>query len=240
MNKKYQNNYAAGRPQMYDVSGRRRKAKNMVLVLKDYFVGVNLRDLKLLDVGASSGIIDEYLARIFRSVDGIDIDSVAIEYARRNFHRKNLKFKIDDALSLSFKNDSFDVVVCAHVYEHVADKQKLFKEIHRVLRPGGVCYLAAQNRLWPLEAHHNLLFLSWLPKNLANIYIRVRGKKEYYEDPSTYWGLRRLVRKFGINDYTQKILKDPKKFGYANLSVPSPIADITKYFTPTMFWVLKK
>ncbi|MDJ0851498.1 MAG: methyltransferase domain-containing protein [Myxococcota bacterium] len=42
-----------------------------------------------------------------------------------------------DVTSLAFANESFDVVICNHVLEHVPDDRKAMAEILRVLRPGG-------------------------------------------------------------------------------------------------------
>ncbi len=240
MKREYQNNYAAGRLQMYHKKSREQKAIRITKTLSHFFGTNNIKKLKLLDVGASTGIIDNILAKNFKEVIGTDIDKNAIKFARKNFVKKNLKFKDEDAMKLTFKDNLFDVVICTHVYEHVPSPKKLFNEIYRVLKPGGVCYLAAQNKLWPLEAHHNLPFLSYLPKNIADIYIRIfRNKKEYYEHPMNYWELKEVLKKFKINDYTPKILNEPKKFGYNNQNI-GILSQIFKYFTPTLFWILEK
>ncbi len=42
-----------------------------------------------------------------------------------------------DVHDIPFENDSFDIVFCNHVLEHVADDFKAMSEIHRVLKPGG-------------------------------------------------------------------------------------------------------
>lgn len=238
----YQKNYAKTRPQMYDKKSRETKALHITKTLSNYFGKNKIRSLKVLDIGASTGIIDNILAKSFKEVTGTDIDKNAIKFARENFKKKNLKFKVDDAMNLSFKANTFDVVICTHVYEHVPSPKKLFEEIHRVLKPGAVCYLAAQNKLWPIEAHHNLLFLSYLPKNTANLYIRIfRNKSEYYEHPMSYWQLQKLLRKFKIHEYTSKILSQPKKFGYENIKISlGPSSSLLKYFTPTLFWLLEK
>lgn len=238
--RKYQENYAAGRPQMYDKKSRKKKALRIVKTLAHFFGQKKIKTLTVLDVGASTGIIDNVLAKHFKKVVGTDIDSEAVKFAKKNFGRKNLVFKVDDAMKLSFKENVFDIVICTHVYEHVSDPKKLFQEIFRVLKPGGVCYLAAQNKLWPLEAHHKLLFLSYLPKNMADFYIKLfRDKKEYYEHPMTYWELQKLLRKYQIHEYTSKILSDPRTFGYENGSI-GIIGQFAKYFTPTLFWLLEK
>lgn len=46
-----------------------------------------------------------------------------------------------DITALDFKDESFDIVVCCHVLEHVHDDRRAIKELHRVLRPGGVAYI---------------------------------------------------------------------------------------------------
>ena len=236
----YQLEYAKGRPQMYHKKSREQKGIRITKTLSDFFGKEKIKNLKILDVGASTGIIDNILAKSFKEVIGTDIDKEAIVFAKKSFKKKNLKFKVEDAMKLTFKDNSFDVVICTHVYEHVPNPKKLFSEIYRVLKPGGVCYLAAQNKLWPLEAHHNLLFLSYLPKNLGDIYIRTfTDKKEYYEHPMNYWELQKMLNKFTIHEYTSKILSNPNKFGYDNQSIYFT-SHFFKYFTPTLFWLLEK
>ncbi len=241
--KNYQFDYAADRPQMYDETSRKLKALNIVNMLTDYFGSKKLKSLTVLDVGASSGIIDSNIAPFVKHLTGIDIDISAIKHANKNYKQKNLLFKKGDALNLTFKANSFDIIICTHVYEHVENPYKLFKEIFRVLKPNGICYLAAVNALWPIEAHHNLPFLSYLPKSVANVYLRIfRGKKIYYETLLTYWRLKNIVKniKFNIIDYTPKVLTNPKKFGFKHKKIDESLANFLKYFTPTFFWLLKK
>ena len=58
------------------------------------------------------------------------------------------KFLAGDALSLPFENDSFDIVICSEVLEHIRDYQSVLKEIERVLRGGGF-FCASVPRRWP-------------------------------------------------------------------------------------------
>ena len=44
---------------------------------------------------------------------------------------------------------------------------------------------------------------------------------------------------FKINDYTPKILSNPKKFEFSHKKINPYIANLLKYFTPTFFWILK-
>ncbi len=240
MPREYQLEYAANRPQMYDDKSRVLKAKRILLLLKDYFKKAGISHLTILDIGGSTGIIANELAKKTKKVIVTDIDKGAIKFASKKFKGKNLVFKYADAMEMPFKDNLFDVVICTHVYEHVPSPKLLFSEIFRILKPQGICYLAAQNKLWPMEAHHNLPFLSYLPKKLADVYIKIKGKDEYYEHPMSYWDLKKTLKKFTIHEYTEKILSSPEKYGYQNYPIPNFISQILKYLTPTMFWVLEK
>jgi len=238
----YQLNYAAGRPQMYDKISRQQKGIRIVKALENHLG--SLQKLKILDVGASTGIIDNELAKYFGKVVGVDIDKQAIKFASWKFKRINLRFEVGDAMKLKYKNKSFDVIICTHVYEHVPDTNKLFTEIYRVLKPEGIVYLAAVNALWPWEPHYDLPFLSWLPKSLGNLYVRLTGKaKHYYETPRSYGQLRKMIygAGFKIYDYTVKIINDPVKYGYpSSWELLRPVGFLAKYLSPTFFWILEK
>jgi ubiquinone/menaquinone biosynthesis C-methylase UbiE len=235
-------------PSMFERAGRERKAKTMLAVLSDV-CQVPLIDLDLLDVGASTGIIDNLLAERFGTVRGLDIDASAVEYAQKTYKKGNLNFEIGNAMELHVSDKSFDVVVCSQVYEHVPSAERMMKEIYRVLKPGGICYFAANNRFRWNEPHYNLPLLSAVPRWFAHIYIRLSGKAErYHELHYSYWGLKQLVRDFHIVDYTNKIISDPEKFAFEYQLVPGSLKQkVAKFFTrnvyclvPGYIWVLKK
>jgi len=46
-----------------------------------------------------------------------------------------------DMQHLGFANDSFDLIFCLHVLEHVPDDRQGIAELHRVLKPGGTAYI---------------------------------------------------------------------------------------------------
>lgn len=238
-----EDDFATSWPKMYDKQSRETKAARMIKTLNHFFGKRSLSKMSLLDVGASTGIIDNTLALKIGRVTGIDIDKTAIAYAKKSFHRKNLHFAVGDAMNLKFKNNSFDILICTHIYEHVSSPQVLFTELYRVLKPGGVCYLAAMNSLWPIEPHYKLPFLSWLPKTVANIYIKSTNKAErYYESPLNYWQLQTLIKYqgFKINDYTAKIFSSSHQFGYGTIPLGKLVAPFMTYAAPTFFWMLTK
>lgn len=218
--KNYPWNFSRTFPEaVYSVQGREKKARTMLAVLKA-LLQVDLKTLSVLDLGASAGIISNALADFFGKVVGVDIDREAIAFARQNFQRSNLRFLLADAMDMPFPNDAFDVSICAHIYEHVPDPHRLMDEIHRVLKPGGVCYFAADNRLALREPHYNLPFLSLLPRSLSHLYLRLCGKGSRYEERLlTHGALRKLVNRFSLIDFTEQIIQSPRLF-YADYMIP--------------------
>jgi 2-polyprenyl-3-methyl-5-hydroxy-6-metoxy-1,4-benzoquinol methylase len=234
--------------QMYDQRGRERKAKTMVAVLSD-FLQTDLGLLSVLDVGSSTGIITNYLAKNFRSVMGIDIDAPAVAFAKKKFKKKNLEFIKANSLQMDFAEKTFDVVICAHIYEHVPHANRLMAEIYRVLKTGGICYFAAGNRLRIKEPHYDLAFLSTIPRPLAHAYLRIAGKGRFYDERHlSYWGLKKLVRRFEQIDYTKKIIRHPASFDAEYMIRPHTrkaklarfIVNYAYWLCPTYIWLLRK
>jgi 2-polyprenyl-3-methyl-5-hydroxy-6-metoxy-1,4-benzoquinol methylase len=87
----------------------------------------------LLDVGCGSGATLEMLDKLGWRVEGVDFDPRAVERARKRGLRVHLGELQDQGLS----SDSFDVIVSAHVVEHVPDPMDLLRECHRLLKPKG-------------------------------------------------------------------------------------------------------
>ena len=247
--KGYQSGFSRLHPETtYDIQSRERKARTVLAVLKDC-LGDRLSDRCVLDTGASTGIIANFLAAHCGLVTGIDIDRDAIAFARRTFNGENLRFQLGDSMDIPFGAGVFDVVICTHVYEHVPSAHRLLQEIQRVLKPKGWCYFAAGNRLNIIEPHYSLPFLSWLPHLLAHRYLRLTGRGDfYYEKHLSLSGLRRLTAAFRCRDYTRRIITAPETYhagymlrpGSAKARIAPVIARWAYWLVPTYIWMLQK
>lgn len=249
-----QRDYQANFSELYphaaaDQASRLRKAATIAAVLTDHLGAQSLRDARVLDVGASTGVIDRFLAGVCGQVTGIDIDQAAIAQALRGESRPNLAFRVGDALALDQGDGTVDVVICAHVYEHVPDPHRLMQEIGRVLRPGGVCYFAAGNRFQPMEPHHRLPLLSVVPVPVAHLYLRaLRRGDRYYERHLSYWELKDLVRDFVRHDYTRRLIEEPQRFATDYMLRPGSWKQrVARWMVrgaypllPTYIWLLEK
>ena len=87
-----------------------------------------------LDLGCGVGSNFEVLKSFSKNVIGIDSSNEAIKYCKNRGYDKLMKM---DALKMKFKNNSFDLVLCSDVLEHIDDK-KAVDEILRVLKPKGI------------------------------------------------------------------------------------------------------
>jgi len=248
----YQRDFSQIHPEtMFDERGRLQKARKTVTVLQDAVrsAGLDPSRARVLDIGCSTGILTRHYAEFFGEVVGVDIDDGAVDWARLNRGADNISYRIGDSMDLPFPDGDFEIVTCTHIYEHVPDAQQMLDEIFRVLKPGGVCFFAAENRLRLWEGHHNLPLLSLLPKPLGHLYVRLAGKGDrYYETHHTVWGLRRLVRRFEIIDYTTPVVRDPEKYeatdiiGAGTLRQRIALATLAAAYWafPTYLWILRK
>lgn len=102
----------------------------------------------LLDIGCGNGDICRFFARQRNRVTGVDVVD------RRRQESSEFEFRRVSCEALPFGRESFDLVISHHVIEHVGDQRRHLDEIHRVLRVGGVCYLATPNKSSPIMRGH--------------------------------------------------------------------------------------
>lgn len=89
----------------------------------------------MLEVGSGPGHIAAALAEAGADVVGIDFSASMIEVAKARYPA--LSFQEADAESLPFEDESFDAVVSSFTVHHLARPEKVFREVRRVLKPGG-------------------------------------------------------------------------------------------------------
>jgi ubiquinone/menaquinone biosynthesis C-methylase UbiE len=231
-----------------DAESRLQKAEMILAVINDCAPGC-LANARCLDIGCSSGIITVALSRSALSVIGIDVDVPALQVAMtHDCENAAVAFAIGSGTAIPFEDESFHVVVCNHVYEHVPSVEDLFAEVYRVLRPGGYCYVACTNKYYILEPHYKLPFLSWLPRSWANAYLRSTGRGVHYEEQlRSLPAIRKLFVRFKVREYTLRILKDPKRFHVPRRSLvrcvslgPSVLIKALMLLAPNYIWMLEK
>src|SRR4030042_3195653 len=89
----------------------------------------------VLDIGCGDGDLDKYVFR-GKTIDvGMDNNENAIERAKKSGFYKSVSF--EDAEHMSFKDNSFAMVISNSTFEHIKNDKKAVSEVARVIKPGG-------------------------------------------------------------------------------------------------------
>jgi len=162
------------------------------------------------DVGCGAGTQSILWAEAGHRVSAIDVNRPLVELgasraADRGFQ---IDFRIGSASSLPWGDESMDVCLAAELIEHVPNWRHTVREFARVLRPGGVLFLATNNVIWPLQQEFNLPLYSWYPAPLKRHFEhRARTAQpslaNFATYPAvnwfTYYGLRRSLGQIGFD-----------------------------------------
>ena len=97
------------------------------------------RDHDVLEIGGGMGTDLAQFAQNGARVTDVDLSSGHIELAKENFAARGLdgRFFVQDAESLAFDDNSFDLVYSNGVIHHTPNTYQVVREIWRVLKPGG-------------------------------------------------------------------------------------------------------
>jgi 2-polyprenyl-6-hydroxyphenyl methylase/3-demethylubiquinone-9 3-methyltransferase len=104
---------------------------------------------RVLDVGCGGGILAESMAARGATVTGIDLAEKSLKVAR--LHSLESGIKVDyrlvaaEALAQA-EPETFDVVVCMEMLEHVPDPASIIEACARLVRPGGKVFFSTLNR----------------------------------------------------------------------------------------------
>jgi ubiquinone/menaquinone biosynthesis C-methylase UbiE len=107
------------------------------------FIAQCVRDRIVLDVGCGTGYGTALLAERAQYVTGIDYSRAAIRFAKRRYAKPD--FIVMNAQDLRFPDASFDFVFSSENFEHLPDQAAHLAEVRRVLKQGGICFIATPN-----------------------------------------------------------------------------------------------
>jgi len=172
---------------------RLRATESQVELVKKYKDGA-----RLLDVGCGEGFFLFNASKAGYTTKGIEISQDAAEYAIREF---GLDVEAKPFEELRFAENYFDVVTLWQVLEHVSYPLMVLKEVHRILKPGGLLATSTpdiegmlakifQRKWWNLRRLHINQFTA---KTLTDMLNRAGFKNVFSTDYKEYISLSTLV-----------------------------------------------
>lgn len=114
--------------------------------LNKWFKQFNNSQLMVLDLGSATGGNTLHISQMGHSVTSVEYSDIGI----RIQNAKGIRAIQADARSLPFKDESFEVLVCLDVLEHITEDAVVANEICRVLAPGGYFLISVPEdpKLW--------------------------------------------------------------------------------------------
>jgi ubiquinone/menaquinone biosynthesis C-methylase UbiE len=124
-----------------------------------------------IEIGPGSGVYLPVLAEVCDEVVGADIEDAYLSRLRPLEQSvPGLRLVRDDITRSSFADNSFDVVLCTEVVEHIKDSRAALAEMRRILKPGGLLILSTPQRYSPLEVFSKMAFLPGVIDVVRRIY----------------------------------------------------------------------
>ena len=109
-----------------------------------------LKGKRVLDIGCGGGILSEALSKAGADVIGIDASTQTIGVAKSHANSVNskvtyLESTVEDFILNNDKN-SFDVITCLEMLEHVPSPEQIIKSCSNILKKGGDIFFSTINR----------------------------------------------------------------------------------------------
>jgi len=167
------------------------------------------RPARALEVGSGVGLLSLLASTEISSVTALEPESSG--FSKMGFLRQLILDCWDGGTTPAFhekfiddlpEGETFDLVFCINVLEHVGRRDDLVRAVYERLNPGGTAWFVCPNYLFPYEQHFEIPIL--LSKGITEKVFRRRiARNQKIPDPTQMWeelswpthsGIRRLVR----------------------------------------------
>ena len=199
----------------FDIDGYQERIKRFEHRLRvNGLEGDVLKGKRVIDFGCGHGNFDHSFLNCGAAfVQGIDYGEESIAYARAakeelGIQDDRLLFKVASAYDTGEQDDSYDIAVQNGVFHHLDDEDSAYRELHRVLKPGGTCWFYTDGEggisydLWDASRRA----LTNVPSSLISettAFLGVNEGKQYHIGD----GLNAIYRHTSWEEITQRLTK---------------------------------
>ncbi len=138
--------------------------RNRFLFVRDHlqrFAWENRTFENALNLGTGEGDYDGMIAGFCNELFACDINEQDVAFAQQlNRHVSNVRYDVENALNLSFPDNTFDLLISVDVIEHVGQPERMMQEVGRVLKPGGIALITFPSLEYPFTYDPINRFLS--------------------------------------------------------------------------------
>ena len=142
--------FEAMAPIWWDKNGVQKPLHDINVLRVDYInTRAPLAGKKVLDVGCGGGILSEAMAAFGAEITGIDASQAPLTVAQLHLKESGLRIDYQRATAEAFAAtypDTFDVVTCLELLEHVPEPASVVFACHRLAKPDGDVFFATLNR----------------------------------------------------------------------------------------------
>lgn len=215
-----------------------------------------LVDTRMLVVGSGWGGMVCAAQRMGINVSGLDVDADEIEISILRCLKNGLQppdIINCPAEKMAFEDNTFNLVYCFSVIEHVCDVEKTLKEIYRVLKDDGYAYIQAPNYSIPWEGHYKMVLPIFLGKSLCKTILKLRGRNTEFLDTLNFTKkslILNFLQRIGMpqleewniaNETNKKRPTSNQTFSSSSKSLIQRLyEDPDKYIGRVMFFIIKK
>lgn len=188
----------------------------------------------ILDIGTGSGHIAAHFSAA-NAVTAADIENQMVVPA------SDFQFTRITGAQLPFATGQFDIAILNQVLTYVPDQHTELAEVHRVLKPDGVCFISLPNRLFPLEPHTHIPLIHYLPHRPYNRLLAWRKGVHENVRMHTPGKMRALFASTGFTaqDCTVDVLHDPARYR-GGKGPRFPRWNWLAWLSPTNIFILRK
>jgi len=105
----------------------------------------------VLDAGCGRGFYVQALTSFpfIKTIDGFDLNETYLAQAKKRSKDTRVELRVGNIYKLPYKKNSFDLIICSEVLEHLPNDAKALLALKSLLKPDGILLITVPNARFP-------------------------------------------------------------------------------------------